>query len=327
VIVPDEVRKCVAFIGYEDGGQRRFAGSVFFLGRDTPGGRRADPVYAVTARHVVELVRNRGNGQPLLRVNCADGQAKWVPTDAAGWFSPPDDGSVDVAILRAGIPEGLDHLVFPYSQCVDEEKLRANEVGLGDEVFVTGLLRYHPGTRKNEPVVRIGNLACMPEDKVLVSPSFGAMDAYLIEARSIGGLSGSPVFLNLGPVRMLGANLRFQSGGPNVLLLGLIHGHFDTAAVDIDEVDPTTAADRSGGGNVNAGMAIVVPFKKIAETIAKFENLTGYVHSNVESTLPGTRGPGAESEVTVAPVSPSAAATEAIPPGQSPPLSAGPEGG
>ena len=326
MIVPDEVRKCVAFIGYEDGGQRRFAGSVFFLGRDTPGVTTADPVYAVTARHVIDAVRERGDGRAPLRFNRRDGQAEWYPTAAADWFYHPTDRSIDVAVLKMGTPSGTDHLVFPYSSCADQEKLRVNEVGLGDEVFITGLLSYHPGTRKNEPVVRIGNLACMPEDKVLVSRSFGAMDAYLIEARSIGGLSGSPVFLNPGIVRGLGGQIKLRPGGANFLLLGLVHGHFDTAAGEIDETGPAPT-DGLGGRSINAGMAIIVPFQKIAETIAAFEAATGYIHPNVESTLPGTEQPGAESEVTVTPASPSTAPPEGVPPGQSTPLSAGPQGG
>ena len=42
------------------------------------------------------------------------------------------------------------------------------------------------------PILRMGNLAAYPQERVQVEGV--EMDAYLIEARSIGGLSGSPVF-------------------------------------------------------------------------------------------------------------------------------------
>jgi hypothetical protein len=76
------------------------------------------------------------------------------------------------------------------------------------------------------------------------------MEIYLIESRSIGGLSGSPVFVLK----------EFEIGRWRVRLVRLIHGHWDAPAETI--VDATTKAR-----DVNVGIAMVAPAKKILETI------------------------------------------------------------
>jgi hypothetical protein len=81
------------------------------------------------------------------------------------------------------------------------------------------------------------------------------MEAYLIEARSIGGLSGSPVFVNLGVVRETPDRPPFTLGRVAVYLLGLVHGHWDVESGLIGEA------------NVNMGIAIVTPIQKAAEMI------------------------------------------------------------
>jgi hypothetical protein len=92
------------------------------------------------------------------------------------------------------------------------------------------------------------------------------MDAYLIEARSIGGLSGSPVFLNLGVVRYIGNGIKHSTGGPIQLLLGLVHGHFDVHSSLTDDV-LSDASQPLSAQRVNTGIAIVVPIEKVVETI------------------------------------------------------------
>ena len=184
------------------------AGSAFFLGKESDGGR-AEQVFLVTAKHVIDGIRRLGVGEVYVRANLKSGQATWLKCEGE-WLFHPDNDSVDLALLRTGIPEALDHLAIPHSLCATDQTLKDQQVGLGDEVFVVGLLRHHSGDRKNIPIVRVGNLAAMTEEKV-VTRSFGPMDAYLIEARSIGGLSGSAVFLNLGVVRYVTAASRLPA--------------------------------------------------------------------------------------------------------------------
>lgn len=266
MIVNDEVRKCVAFLAIQDAnnGEFIFKGSGFFLGRelkDDP--TKASAVHFVTARHVIDRARNTGTLKIFIRVNQKGGDAAWVETELSQWQSHPTNASIDVAMLPFGIPENLDHIVVPLSMGATEGKLKEFQVGLGDEVFITGLFRHHRGNRRNIPIVRVGNISCLVEEKV-VTKDYGEIDAYLIEARSIGGLSGSPVFLNLAGMRSVAGVTTLRSG-PHFLLLGLIHGHYDVPISRVDANDLTPEA-------VNTGIATVVPFQHIEEVFSHMEN-------------------------------------------------------
>jgi len=246
----------------------RFVGSAFWLGRDIAGQARTAETYLVTARHVIDGIRRTGLEECWIRVNFLDGSAKWARTNVADWFVHPTDPSLDIAILLGGIPDGADHLVVPYSFRMTPEKAKQNGIAAGDEVFVVGLFSHHYGEQRNIPIVRIGNLATTDEERVNTS-AFGKMDAYLIEARSLGGLSGSPVFLNPGLIRTIDGQIRHATG-EITLLLGLIHGHYDVNASKIDAGDQATQAEK-----VNTGIAIVVPVRSIMTVIEAYEQTRG----------------------------------------------------
>ena len=102
----------------------------------------------------------------------------------------------------------------------------------------------------------------MTDEKV--NTKYGLLDAYLIEARSIGGLSGSPVFVNLGLVRSINGKLVKSpaSYGPHYFL-GLIHGHWDEAV----NSTPSDTEDIQSVKSVNMGIAIVTPGEKILDLL------------------------------------------------------------
>ena len=128
----------------------------------------------------------------------------------------------------------------------------------GDDVFLTGLFANHLGRDRNLPIVRCGNLAAMPEEPV--ATEVGPMEAFLIEARSIGGLSGSPCFVSLGQYRLIGRELQPQNQLAT-FLLGMVHGHWDAKGGDIV---PTSVDEQE---TINKGIAIVIPAHHILETI------------------------------------------------------------
>lgn len=148
---------------------------------------------------------------------------------------------------------------------MDAELEAVNEVSLGDEVVIIGLFRHHHGEARNIPIIRVGNLAAKGEERIQTK-AFGKIHGYLIEARSIGGLSGSPVFVNFGPARMIGGAF-MQATSQFSILLGLVHGHYDVIG---DEIDAAVRhADR-----VNTGIAIVVPTHSIRSVIEEYEKRT-----------------------------------------------------
>lgn len=271
MIVPDDIRKCVAFLGHQmPNGQFQLFGSVFWIGEERKDSKKIELVYAVTARHVVDAIRQTGAQEVWFRVNRRGGDAKWIKSNLTDWYVHPSDSTLDVAVLKTSFAADWDHLAVPYSLCITEERMKEHAVGLGDEVFITGLFIHHHGSSRNIPIVRVGNLACMTEEKI-VTKRGGLMDAFLIEARSIGGLSGSPVFLNLGVMRLIGRQLKHASGGPIFYMLGLVHGHYDVESIKIatsgiDDIDSSSAQQ------VNTGIAIVVPFHSIRAVIEAYEH-------------------------------------------------------
>jgi hypothetical protein len=264
MLVPESIRKCVVFLATRKiDGEVTFRGSGFFLA-DNSNANKLGQVVLVTARHVIQGAIDLGLKEIIVRVNLKNGESEWFTSSLDKWCYHPSDDCVDVAMLSLGLPERLDHKILPTSLCATEDLLSKFHVGLGDEVFVVGLYRHHRGDRRNIPIVRIGNLSSFAEEKI-ETEEFGEIEGYLIEARSIGGLSGSPVFINLGGFRMVDGHLRsLHKGDPSCLCLGLIHGHVDEAFRDI-EPKKVSEAGKTSRAMVNTGIAIVVPFKQIRE--------------------------------------------------------------
>ena len=96
------------------------------------------------------------------------------------------------------------------------------------------------------------------------------VNGYLIEARSIAGLSGSPVFVRPESLCTRSPKTvdelaigRWGGRAAHYWLLGLMHGHWN---IKMEEVD-TVILDSDGIDGINAGIGIVVPAQKIFETI------------------------------------------------------------
>jgi len=140
------------------------------------------------------------------------------------------------------VPLGL-----PDDRAATGHLLRLRRVSASHEIFITGLFRSHYGNQRNVPIVRVGNIAMMRDEPVRTEYC-GPTDAYLVEARSIHGLSGSPVFINI---------------GSNLFLLGLMHGHFDVENLTEDVV----VEDANGPSGIHTGIGVVIPVEKIIETL------------------------------------------------------------
>jgi hypothetical protein len=124
------------------------------------------------------------------------------------------------------------------------------------------LFANHYGKDRNIPIMRVGNIAAMPEEKVSVK-DFGQVDAYLVEVRSIGGLSGSPVFVYLGSWRIDNGKMKLGGAGKSFYWLGVMHGHYDQDLLEMDGLTPDTLKNIK----INMGIAIVTPSTKVLELI------------------------------------------------------------
>ena len=279
MLVPDEVRKCVVFVCSKRGEKMRLDGTAFFVGISAEGIQDANFFYLVTAAHVINGIRAKSSDQIVyLRMNFKDSGAQFVETRIDDWVVH-DEADAAALVFRPPV-DVVDYKVYPLDRAATEEVIAKEGIGVGDEVFVTGLFASHYGRENNLPIVRIGNIALMPEEKV--ETRFGAIDAYLIESRSIGGLSGSPVFVHLGGTRLVGGSTRIGTSG--FYLLGVMHGHWDLPTAKKDTIDDDLQRE-----SVNMGIAIVVPASKIVELIdypAFVERRDAAIKKHQEKTLP-----------------------------------------
>jgi hypothetical protein len=197
----------------------RAAGTAFFLG--FPGGG-LEWCYLVTARHVIDgIEKHSTDGKVYVRVNRKVGESGFIETDIADWQRHPE-ATVDIAMIGLWPTFDLvDLVMYDLRGALNAVAIEQNEIGAGDEVFLTGLFAPHHVQDRVTPIVRVGNIAAMPERPV--KTQLGLMEAYLIESRSIGGLSGSPVFANLGVVRVIKGKVLYaqqtRQGGIFYLLL------------------------------------------------------------------------------------------------------------
>ena len=255
--LPDRILSCVGFISH-DQAEIRYGGTVFVVGID--GSNDNVFLHFVTAAHVAEKVEGGPwiigmNGKDGGRILLRSGNAPW-------WYHPTEKSSVDVAVtlFASGILEEYDLEWIPEVMFATDKNIKHYDIGIGDEINAIGLFTRFHGSKRHWPIVRTGNIAMMPTDKIPVK-GFGEIDAYLAEGRSIGGLSGSPVFVrntvNM-PVMTAKREPEIISGLGPLHFLGLMHGHWETP-IGFNSAEQVEA--------VNMGISIVVPAKKILEVL------------------------------------------------------------
>lgn len=260
----DDANKCVAFIGYLlPDGDVALAGTVFFLisRLNFP---NSNLCYAVTARHVIQGIESKGQTTCVIRMNTHRGETVGVEIPLANWWFHPDETEVDVAVTIFPRDDAHDFIGVFIENLVEDAHNSIHDIGIGDEVYLAGLFANRVGKQKNIPIIRVGNIAAMPDPTELILTRMGFIEAYLIEARSLGGLSGSPVFVNLGIMRKIGGQFRYSElPHGTAFLIGLMHGHYDVEVAAPNDGD----AARETAERINKGIAIVVPSHKILEVL------------------------------------------------------------
>jgi hypothetical protein len=262
--VPDSMLRCVVFLYFKRQGEMLPAGTAGWFAYPLPGleDRHTGPGVLMTAQHVIDGIKaaSTDDEKVHIRVNTKDDHTKFVESEIGEWFQP--DSEVDVSILTTA----SDRLVadptlvfgawFLGQNVARAETIRTEGIGIGDEVFTVGLFHRHAGKDRNEPIIRVGNIASLPVGPVPLGHGREA-EAILVEARSIGGLSGSPVFVHMGYARWRDGAV-MQAGTPDpFFFLGVLRGHWEVPASELD------AAADANREPINTGIAIVVP----AETI------------------------------------------------------------
>jgi hypothetical protein len=240
-----------------------FRGTAFFVA--TPIGCGVNLLSLVTAKHVAEKLDKTGSF--CIRVNTNDGTSKefWVDSGIdVQWIYHSTDASVDAALLIWSPPDYVAYKAIPPNMFLTPDILQQKGIGIGDQTYVTGLFTYLHGSACNMPIVRSGHIAMMPSERIRVKWHNNGMEGYLIETRSIGGLSGSPVFversIKVQPAEHSGSE-PLAAGA--VFWLGLVHGHWD---IPEDQIGIVTTGNKRED-RINSGIASIVPSHKILEII------------------------------------------------------------
>lgn len=238
--------------------------------------------YLVTCRHVVRPTVSRRDQTPnhdpiWVRSNRKGSQPPYVEKTLRSAWIPHPNPNVDVCVTPVDISRMLREGEIEFATLNTKEMIWSPErekifgISLGDSAFIVGCFIGRVGEKKNIPVVRIASIAAMPDE-----PLWGGAHlrpAYLIETRSLGGISGSPLFLHVQPERIPGGrppptyNERRKGKEVPYFLLGMMQGiHSGQYSEDfISEDDDERVVPKDA--DFNAGIGVAVPVDQIMEVI------------------------------------------------------------
>jgi hypothetical protein len=271
--VPEGVVKTVVFIyRSQNGAPGQPDGTGFLVAIPNPSQPGRSWVYLVTASHVLHTDPNNLSSatypELFVRINKKPegSQTFHLPIVTSGsnetaFFD--SDPSVDIAVIPISLPnpEQFDIAVLPEDMLVTRADLKKYNIGVGTDMFFTGMFTPFLGQTRNYPIVRFGKLAMIPEEKIPIGDR--KIDAYLVETFSFGGNSGSPVFFYPSADNTPGA----LTMGNFIKVAGVMKGFFG----DIEPIMMAQTASASVNNipvsKENSGIAIVVPADHIRQIL------------------------------------------------------------
>lgn len=278
-----DLPKCVVFVGVETNGRFTPVGTGFLLAI-----RHRDYAFyfLATADHVVEMIA----GDAIwVRMNRKAGDCSSIKIEKKQKFGPTDLAQ-DIAMFSLDYdPSVFDQrmvLLNRENYHLGLEKVWDPQVG--DEVSTVGLYTSHYGQMKNLPVVRIGHIALMPGEPVLTHRGYAV--AYLIEGKSIAGLSGSPVFANIPTTRVSTTGKLEYATEPKPVPIGMVTGYHlvkssqDQISVPTIQGDPVEEEDDPSADERNTGFAVVIPWDSFL-TVSEDEQLIKALDETIKAEL------------------------------------------
>lgn len=262
--IRDEILECAVYL-YRSIDEalkgENAGGSGFLVGVPM---ERSDSYYhtfAVTAGHVV-----RESGCRVVRLNTLDGGVDAIPIEPEDWVHHPAGDDLTVCFLSA---DDAVHRAacIPTSLFITEENIREYGIGPGDEVFMVGRFLGHDGRQQNLPTVRFGNISRMHGEKIRHPRRGIQQESFLVEARSLSGYSGSPVFVYVPPFSQRPGKdaIGAFSVGPALLGIDWCHLHSKEPVREKGEDGPPV--EEGWWVKTNSGMMGVIPVWKLVELL------------------------------------------------------------
>lgn len=256
------IRDCVVYL-YPSEDQaaqgEKIGGSGFLIQSRLACDPQSAVMFAVTNKHVID------KGATVIRLNRKDGRIAVAPYPKDRWITHPVGD--DLAIVPITLEDHHQFSSIGREHFINQSVIDKYDIGIGDDVFVVGRFINHEGKQRNEPSLRFGNIAQMPGEKILQDTGF-EQESFLVEAKSIGGYSGSPVF-----VHILGLSSRPDRQRPQKMLivpapgigpwlLGVDWGHLNLSEYVMDR---GVRLPQNWHVPSNTGMMGVVPAWKLEE--------------------------------------------------------------
>jgi hypothetical protein len=238
---------------------------------------QADHVYLVTNAHVAA-------NEPVARFNKRGDGFSILPLGSDAWVYHKDRDDVAIAPIEFDSTQ-FDYVVIKHTYLITEDQAKTFRlVGVGDEAFFIGRHIGLSGKRRNTPAVRYGAISMMDAEPILQTKRGRYQESLVVEARSLGGYSGSPVYAYtssfVGPLKPL-----FNAPNPPeyepydfavmptfqavLCLLGIDWGHMQYPnAVQGPGLNFSPAEQELA---LNSGMLLVVPAWKITDILMSTE--------------------------------------------------------
>jgi hypothetical protein len=150
-------------------------------------------IYAVTNRHVIE------GGSLTVRLNTADGDIDAFEFKKTDWICSETDDLAICVLPRLVQKFAVRSLRSDW--LLTEKDAKIYDIGIGDEIILLGRFINREGIQQNAPTARFGFIANMMKDPVeyKIGSKEHKQESVLCEVKSIGGYSGSAVFLTPDP--------------------------------------------------------------------------------------------------------------------------------
>ncbi|MBU2498381.1 MAG: serine protease [Proteobacteria bacterium] len=259
-------------------------GTAFIVGYPHPTIQNASIPIVVTAKHVLG-----GRDRVFGRFSTVEGKStalveydlSKLKTSGDYWEHP--DNGVDIAVFRTPHFKATQYAPLPLTIIASKEDFSSEGIQPTDRIIFPSLLVNFMGSERNYPVTRDGTIALIPEEKVPLRYQSGVsivqteQEVILVDAISIPGASGSPIFLWPGPRIKRNA---FSIGGTRPLLLGVMHGFYPAVPRELIEIKTSDVRQMYAE---NSGIAIVFPSWRLRE-IFEQKNLKKRIDEIVSSS-------------------------------------------
>lgn len=235
-------------------------GCGFLVGVKSESDANYRHVYAVTNAHVIE------GGATVIRVNTKDGDTDTLALDEDDWTVHPEGD--DIAVALVDFPQEIYRTnVIQREMCHAVQSI--NGLGPGDEVFMLGRFIAHDGTQTNQPVARFGNIAMtITQVKSQRGP---IVPAWLVETRSLAGMSGSPVFWFIPRqaewTRKVPTEPVFASFFRGPMMLGVDFGHPAHYDPVVDKSKKPKPHPEGWRVQSNSGFMTVAPIERLTKLL------------------------------------------------------------